>query len=272
MGQAGSAPLRSALPAWAGPLVALLGFLAMWVVLPYASSLGVRSALLIAEAALVAPALAALALFRVPLSEGLALTPAPWRAAMLALATGAAFWLASLGLLELQSYIWPPDPGYIETFRRLHQALRPRGAADLLLSVAAIALVPALCEEVLLRGAVLPSLRPLLGPAGAVAASSLLFALIHDSYRRPFTFMVGVGLGALRMRSDSLTPPVLAHASLNTITFLAAWVLDDPLQDMGEPRPVLGGLLLLAGLAASTLLLRASAGRARATGSAPALR
>ena len=272
MGQTGSAPLRTALPAWAGPLVALLGFLAMWAILPRAYPLGMRSALLIAEAALVVPALAALALFRVSLSEGLALTPASRRAALLALATGAAFWVASLGLLELQSFLWPPDPGYIEAFRRLHEALRPRGPADLLLSVAAIALVPALCEEVLLRGVVLPSLRSLLGSAGAVAASSLLFALIHDSYRRPFTFVVGLGLGVLRVRSGSLTPPVLAHASLNTITFQAAWVLDDPLQDMSPPRPALGGLLLLAGLAGSALLLRASAGQAPASGPARELR
>jgi membrane protease YdiL (CAAX protease family) len=258
MGQAGTNAPRSALPAWAGPLVAFLGFAAMHAILPHASSFGMRAALLIAEVVLVLPALAALALFRVPPLPTLALRPASRRAALIALGTGGAFWLASLGLLELQSYFWPPEPGYIETFRRLHDALRPRGALDLLVSVAAIALVPALCEEIVLRGVVLPSLRPALGAAGAVGASSLLFALIHDAYRMPFTFVVGMGLGVLRVRSGTLAPPVLAHASLNTITFLAAWAFDDALQDMSDPRPLLGAALLVAGLTLSVLFLRAS--------------
>lgn len=244
----------------------------MMAILPHASALGMRSALVVAEAALVIPALLALALFRVPPIEGLALTPTRRPAMLLALATGTAFWVTSLGLLELQSYLWPPEPGYLEAFRLLHESLRPRHAFDLLLSVAAIALVPALCEEIVLRGVVLTSLKPALGAAGAVAASSLLFALIHDPYRRPFTFVVGIGLGLLRVRSGSLTPPVLAHAALNTITFLAAWALDDPLRDVTDPRPALGSALLVAGLVASALALRASVPRPPATDSSPATR
>ena len=123
-----------------------------------------------------------------------------------------------------------------------------------------------------LRGVVLPSLRASLGAAGAIAVSSLLFALSHDFYRMPFTFVVGVGLGVLRVRSGSLTPSVCAHASLNTITFLTAWALDDSLRAMDDPRPALGGALLLAGLAASVLLLRWSAGQAPTSGPARASR
>jgi membrane protease YdiL (CAAX protease family) len=269
MGQAGSAAKRGALPAWAGPLAAVLGFLAMRAILVPASTLGMRAALVLAEAALVAPALLALALFGIPAAFALRLTALRGRALLLSLAAGSAFWVASLGLLELQSSLWPPDPSYLAAFRQLHEALRPHGAGDLLLSVAAIALVPALCEEVVLRGVVLPSLRPALGAAGAVVASALLFALIHDPYRGPFTFVVGVGLGLLRVRSDSLTPPVVAHAALNTITFLAAWALDDPLMEMSDPRPLFGGALLALGLGASALVLRASGVGGAATGASP---
>jgi membrane protease YdiL (CAAX protease family) len=272
MGQAGSIAAREALPAWAGPLAAVLGFAAMAATAPRAAALGMRPALLLAELALVVPALLALGLFRVGPLEGLALRPTSRRTTLLALATGAAFWVTSLGLLELQAHFFPPEPGYIEAFRRLHEALRPRGVLDLLVSVAAIALVPALCEEIVLRGAVLPSLRPRLGETGAVGASSLLFALIHDRYRMPFTFVVGLGLGALRVRTGSLTPPVLAHAALNTITFLAAWALDDPLQDVSDPRPALGGALLAAGLLASAVALRASAAPSPASAPSPAPR
>lgn len=269
MRQDGSAAPRSTLPPWLGPLTAIFGFLAMVAILRPASALGTRPALLVAELALVAPALLALAALGIPFGHGLALVAAPRRVALLALATGAAFWVGSLGLLELQSFFWPPAEGYIETFRRLHEALRPRGPLDLLASVVAIALLPAACEEIVLRGVVLPSLRPALGAAGAVAASALLFALIHDAYRMPFTFAVGLGLGALRVRTGSLVPPVLAHALLNTTTFLAAWVLDDPAQDLRDPRPLLGSALLAAGLAASALTLRAAGAKTVTASPAP---
>jgi hypothetical protein len=61
----------------------------------------------------------------------------------------------------------------------------------------------------------------------------------------------------LRVRSGSLVPPVLAHGFLNTITFLAAWILDDPTQDMAAPHPLLGAALLSAGVAVSMLAVRA---------------
>ena len=53
MGQAGSAPARTTLPALAGPIVALLGFAAMWAVVRPASQLGTRPALLIAASGLI---------------------------------------------------------------------------------------------------------------------------------------------------------------------------------------------------------------------------
>jgi membrane protease YdiL (CAAX protease family) len=255
MGQGGSAA-RRALPAWLGTPLAILGFAAMSAVMPRALPLGMRGALLVAELAFVAPALAGLALMGIAPATGLALAAPGRRSVLLALATGVAFWVASLGLLELQSYVWPPAPGYIEEFRRLHAALRPHGPLDFVVSVAAIALVPALCEEIVLRGVVLPSLG-LLGVGRAVTGSALLFALIHDAYRMPFTFVIGLGLGMLRVRSGSLVPSVLAHALLNTITFVAAIFFDDPGQDMLDPRPLLGAAMLLGGVGAGILLVRA---------------
>ena len=255
MGQAGSAA-RSSLPAWLGIPLAVAGYAAMTAVMAPAGRLGIHAALAVAELALVTPILAALVFLHIPPAAGLALRRPVRRVGLLALAAGAAFWAASLGLIELQSFVWPPEPGYIEGFRRLHEALRPDGPLDMIVSVAAIALLPALCEEIVLRGVVLPSLGAL-GAGGAVVVSSVLFAAIHDPYRMPFTFAVGLGLGMLRVRSGSLVPPILAHALLNTTTFVAAMFFDDPAQDTLDPRPLLGAALLLAGAAASLLAVRA---------------
>jgi membrane protease YdiL (CAAX protease family) len=84
----------------------------------------------------------------------------------------------------------------------------------------AIILAP-VTEEVLFRGFLLPSWsRSRLGPIGAVAATSVVFAAVHIQY--DVCGMIAVGLagcvyGWLRLRSGSLLPPILAHCAGNAI-------------------------------------------------------
>jgi membrane protease YdiL (CAAX protease family) len=232
----------------------------------------VRLTIVLASAMLAAPSLLVLLVHGVPLGTGLALQRIPPKTALLAVAAGLALWVASLGLIELQYTLWAPPAGYLEAFRRLHEALRPRDPLDALWSVAAIAAAPALFEELSVRGVLLPSLRPRLGSAGAVAASALVFALMHwDPYRFAFTFAVGGALGALRLRSGVLLVPILAHAALNTFTFAAAPFLDDPAAPLPDPRPALGAGLLVAGSAAFLALLRFWGGPLTRPGGAPRL-
>ena len=79
-------------------------------------------------------------------------------------------------------------------------------------------------EEVLFRGFLLPSWsRSRLGPIGAVAATSAIFAAMHIQY--DICGMIAVGLagclyGWLRLRSRSLLPPILAHCIGNAIATL----------------------------------------------------
>jgi membrane protease YdiL (CAAX protease family) len=219
-------------------------------------TLGIRPTLVLCEFLLVGPGLLAVALVR-PMVAILRLRSGDRRSTLLALAAGAAFWVASLGLLELQYAVWQPPAGYLELFRRLHEALRPAGPLDWFFSLTAIALVPAVCEEVLNRGIILPSFQASLGDVGAVGASAVVFGLMHlDPYRLPFTFAVGLALGALRVRAGSLLPGVIAHAALNTLTFAAAPFLDDPAQTLPDPRPLLGAALFLAGSALSVTLIK----------------
>jgi membrane protease YdiL (CAAX protease family) len=239
------------------PVVVVAGMAAMVLVGRPAFALGLRPALLISEMALVAPGLLALAAFGIPLRTGLALVPIGTRATLFVVASAAALWMASLGLFELQYAVWAPPPGYLEAFQRLHEALRPRDAADALLSVVAIAATPAICEELVLRGIALPALLSALGNAGAVVGSAALFALIHlDPYRSAFTFGLGLALGALRVRTRSLLAPILAHALVNTITFVAAPFTDDPAAGLPQPNPLLGFGLFMVGGALTFLFMR----------------
>ena len=179
------------------------------------------------------------------------------RAAVLSFLLGAALWVGSIGLMEMQSLFFPPSAETLDFFRRLHAALAPSGVLDGLVSLVVIALLPALCEELVMRGVLLPSLATRIAPAGAVTLTAAAFALIHfDPIRLLFTFVLGWVLGALRLRTGSLWPPVTVHLTLNALTFFIAPLVDDPSQAY-TPQPTLGLACLLAGAAVAWPLLQA---------------
>ena len=275
----GSDRQASPLPAALAPLLFLVSWLAMTLTQAAAlrAGLGLRPILFLAELTLAIPGVLALALLGRSPRAALGLLGTEPRFALLAVWSGAAFWVASLGLLELQYAVWAPPPGFLEAFRLLHRALKPAGPLDVLVSIAAIAVAPAVCEEILFRGVILPSfLRPL-GATGAILLSATLFGSIHldvipglssagpalTFYRVPFALAVGVGLGLLRVRTGSLWPSLLAHATLNTITFAVAPWVDDPGLGLPAPEPWKGAGLLALGLAGflfALLRLRGSKG------------
>ena len=266
----GSVPSRTALPAVLAPVVVALGVMAMRLPVALATSaarrghaVGLRPLLMASELLLIVPALLALLLLRRPLEASLGLRPVDRGTIVVALCAGAALWAASLGLLEVQSMVWPPSEAFLETFRQLHAALRPKDALDAVFSVAAIGLFPAACEEILFRGVVLPSLARRLGTIGAVLGSALMFGLIHLDVagdapvftRIPFAILVGVGFGLLRVRTRSLLPSILGHAVLNTITFATVVVMGaDP--EAETPDPALGAALLIGGSVLTAIALR----------------
>jgi membrane protease YdiL (CAAX protease family) len=175
----------------------------------------------------------------------------------LSILLGAALWVASVGLIELQSLFVPPPPEYLELFRRLHAALAPTGPVDALVSLLVIAVLPALCEELVMRGVLLTSLAVLIGPSPAVGLTAAVFGLIHfDRIRLLFTFVLGLVLGFLRVRTRSLWPSVATHVTINSLTFALAPLVDDPTQPY-TPQPGLGLACLAAGACVAWPLFRA---------------
>ncbi len=86
----------------------------------------------------------------------------------------------------------------------------------------AMVLFPVLSEEWLDRGVLWAALRRVTGVRATVLCTAILFALMHGLngggiLEVPHRFVVGLGLGWLRLRSGSLLPGILAHALLNTL-------------------------------------------------------
>jgi len=261
MSTAGSRP--AALPAsvavgatLAGAAAMILGGVALGRLAP---DLDLRIHIIVGSVLLTLPTAVLLLVYRPSvLPDTLALARLPARAVGLSILLGGALWVLSIGLMELQAMLWPPSPEYLAAFRAIHAALAPDGPLDAALSVFAIALAPAIGEEIVTRGVLLPSLYLRLGPVGAVLGSAVLFAAIHmDAYRFAFTLVIGLSLGTVRVLSRSLWPSIVAHAALNTLTFLVAPLVDDPSQTTYTPQPLLGVVSLVAGAALALPFLKA---------------
>lgn len=91
----------------------------------------------------------------------------------------------------------------------------------LIVALLAIALIPAICEEVMFRGCVQRALATRLYPAAAIGLTSLLFAGYHMSLIQLVpTFTLALLLGTLARRGDSVVPAMLAHFLNNTLAIL----------------------------------------------------
>ncbi len=228
-----------------------------------------RLVLSLSEAALALPALVAAALLASRFPELYRFEALrPW-AALRTVALGLAFWALSLGVFEAQYVFVKPPLSYLEQFQGLHDLLKPRTPFDLILSIGAIALAPAICEEILFRGLLTPVLRRAVGTTVAIAVSAALFGLIHvDSmpngaaaptlvyYRVPFAFVLGLLLGKLRLDTGSLWPPIIAHATLNATTFLVVLLVEEPRGVLPDPQPLVALSMLVVGSAAARWLMR----------------
>ena len=91
--------------------------------------------------------------------------------------------------------------------------------ALLLFAITATVLAP-LFEETLFRGVLLPVLGKRYGGVWGVVISALVFGIAHLSLGElPALFVLGLGLGWLRLQSGRLGPSVLMHGLWNGLTF-----------------------------------------------------
>lgn len=74
-----------------------------------------------------------------------------------------------------------------------------------------VAIVPPIIEEFLFRGAILGSLRKH-GDALAVIVSAVLFGFMHGNFiQTPVTFLTGLILGYLTVKTNSIIPAIILH-------------------------------------------------------------
>jgi membrane protease YdiL (CAAX protease family) len=94
-----------------------------------------------------------------------------------------------------------------------------------------VALLPPLVEEMVFRGCILKSLLQWKPQKQwlMIALSALIFALVHlNPAQMPHTFLIGLLLGWMYVRTGSIVPGVVFHWTNNTIAFVLLRLYPDP--------------------------------------------
>ncbi len=108
-------------------------------------------------------------------------------------------------------------------------------------------------EELMFRGVLLKMFGAACGTVAASVITAALFALTHtESVQMIYTFVLGVILAAIRVRSTSLWPPILLHLSFN---ITGAVMMINPC--MFTPK----GILALFGVSVLLFVLSCTGGR-----------
>jgi len=217
----------------------------------YAQMREIYSGLLITQYGfLLLPTLLLLWYARIDFREALALR-LPGPASLAAVAIGSLAWI----ILQMQASVWQsrvlPFP---DAMREAFENLLAAPEVGVLALLFIVALSPAICEEVLFRGAMLSSFRRRMPGWAAVLLVGILFGIFHLSiHRLLLTALSGVLLTWFVYRSRSLAHGVLGHAIINGSAILVvtgnapAFVLhhlaDPEIEQTGLPWWLLAGAL-----------------------------
>ena len=121
----------------------------------------------------------------------------------------------------------------------------PNGVLQALIAIPVLALLPAVCEELLFRGILCTELDRR-GALRAILVGSLLFALIHfDLANLPVYFYAGALLTLVLYVTDSLIATMIIHALYNLVSLFGQRYLNAFYSFTGNPELFLFLLILI---------------------------
>lgn len=131
---------------------------------------------------------------------------------------GFSWYLLSTVLVMIGSFfpeVMESQNSYVQNFEEVSQYAHP--CAEFLL----LCLVGPILEEVLCRGLIMNTLRKSMNPTAAIFLTAVTFTLLHmNLYQTVFTLPLGIILGYLAYRFDSILPSIALHATFNSCNYL----------------------------------------------------
>ncbi len=117
---------------------------------------------------------------------------------------------------QLINYVFPVSEAYLEAFQNL-VTVQENG---LWFTIFVVGVLPGICEEVMFRGFILSALRKK-GLWYGIVLSAILFGAFHlDPFRFLPVTLLGIWLGYLAVKTNSLYVPILAHFAQNSLAIL----------------------------------------------------
>ena len=154
-------------------------------------------------------------------------TPPAFDVLALCLVAGLAL---QLPLAEIGNAVQELAPLSLEAELRRQRLVEPGGLGGALMALFAFVVVAPATEELLFRGLILPGLEARHGTAVGLVGSALLFGAIHFDWPGFGSAAVaGLVLGAIRIRTGSLWPCLVAHAGVNAVPLLvprSVWAIE----------------------------------------------
>ncbi|HVP57430.1 MAG TPA: CPBP family intramembrane glutamic endopeptidase, partial [bacterium] len=97
---------------------------------------------------------------------------------------------------------------------------------ELIYVLAIAAFGAAVSEEFVFRGILQRSIMSRLSPWASIVVASAVFALLHTIWRMPPALVLGIFLGFLYWRTQSLVMPMVAHFTINTVSVVVTFVTE----------------------------------------------
>ena len=235
---------RDTISLWEAAALVALSFAALMSAGVRLAAFGLAGTVLGEIACVLAPTVVYIAVKRLPAGAlGLGRVP-PLATAGGALFGAGAFYLVAVALHAWIERVWPTPPAVREAMERM--VIPKSGARPLVVDLVAMALVPAVAEELLFRGVLFGALRARLGATAAVLGSAVAFGLYHGSiYRFAPAAFAGILLGVVRAASGSLAPALAFHLANNAGVIIA--------MHLGYATPPAGTALIASAAVASVL-------------------
>ncbi len=206
--------------------------------------------------------------WRVDLRDAFALRLPSARYCLAAVIIGLTAWIPAEELNVCQAKLIGAPEAILKNFAMMQASVgdMPLGTAILVLAI-----VPAICEELLFRGLLLSGLSSASRKWTAIITSAAMFGVFHFIlFRFPVTAGLGVLLALLCWNSRSILPAIIAHLLHNSIGVYTAlhpdWRRSIGIPESDEtwthlPMPVIvvGCTIFLAGIALAILPTRNTA-------------
>lgn len=160
---------------------------------------------------------------------------------------GLQFFLTAISI-ELDRVLPPPD-WFLELFSRLFDP-----DLGVWSGISRVVIIAPIVEELIFRGVIMHGFLRNYSKTVAVILSALLFALFHlNPWQFPATFLLGLILGIVRIRTNSVLACIIGHALHNGLILLTSYYyllyIHIPYFTQGVPKNyALHGIVFITGL------------------------